>query len=699
MATAGSIVIDLLMKTGAFETDTKRAEKRLRELEKTAKRAGQVLGTAIVAGGTAAGAALKLTINSMDDMSKAAQKVGASTEEFSKLTYAAGLADVSMETLVSSLGKLTKAQSAALKENSQQARVFDALGISIKNVDGSLRDSTDVLSDFADKFQDLKGSPEAMAAGFAIFGRSFQELIPLLKDGGDGIRSAGEELEAFGGVLSTEAGKNAEEFNDNLTRLETAARSLAQAVAADLLPDLVKLSGNFVSTAKNGETLKETASDIADFFRGLATVAGIVSSAFELVGTGIATVVGQAQAAVKFLTGDMRGAINLYREASAEFDEEVNEALGRSPAARATNPKAKAGKGRRGGGPMNYTPGYDPAEALRLALAEPPKPTGGTGGGGGKSDAQREAEQLDSAYQSLKDSLTETYALFGDNTEAARVLYETQFGGLAGLSQARKDELVALAERNDLQKQGEELQKAADEAVKESTREFERREEIGKRVNEDILEQIELLSMSADEQELWNALAWAGVEAESARGMEISENIKLLQQTREAVGGQIEAMDAVRDAGKGFFMDFVGGSKSFKDSFLDALDSIHQRILSMIAEKLMDQLFGQQGDVGGGSAGGFLGSLFGAFFGGSKAGGGDVFGGRPILVGEQGPEMFVPRTAGTVLTADQTSRHMGGGTQQVITNNLTVQGRIDRRSEQQIAREIGNRTRMAGARA
>ena len=36
MATAGSIVVDLVMRTGMFETDSKRAEKRLQEITKRA---------------------------------------------------------------------------------------------------------------------------------------------------------------------------------------------------------------------------------------------------------------------------------------------------------------------------------------------------------------------------------------------------------------------------------------------------------------------------------------------------------------------------------------------------------------------------------------------------------------------------------------------------------------------------------------
>lgn len=50
MATAGSIVVDLLMKTGSFETDAQRAsktaEKRFKEIEKQAKDAATNVSSA-----------------------------------------------------------------------------------------------------------------------------------------------------------------------------------------------------------------------------------------------------------------------------------------------------------------------------------------------------------------------------------------------------------------------------------------------------------------------------------------------------------------------------------------------------------------------------------------------------------------------------------------------------------------------------
>ena len=65
---AGSIIIDLLMKTGSFETDSKRAEKRLREMERTAKQVGAAIGTAFVVAGTVVAGLTKHAIDMADEM-------------------------------------------------------------------------------------------------------------------------------------------------------------------------------------------------------------------------------------------------------------------------------------------------------------------------------------------------------------------------------------------------------------------------------------------------------------------------------------------------------------------------------------------------------------------------------------------------------------------------------------------------------
>jgi hypothetical protein len=69
---------------------------------------------------------------------------------------------------------------------------------------------------------------------------------------------------------------------------------------------------------------------------------------------------------------------------------------------------------------------------------------------------------------------------------------------------------------------------------------------------------------------------------------------------------------------------------------------------ALLLKPLEDFFSGKGGSGGGGGITGFLGSIFSAF-GGGRASGGSVSGGTPYLVGEQGPEMFMPSSSGTIV--------------------------------------------------
>jgi len=67
-------------------------------------------------------------------------------------------------------------------------------------------------------------------------------------------------------------------------------------------------------------------------------------------------------------------------------------------------------------------------------------------------------------------------------------------------------------------------------------------------------------------------------------------------------------------------------------------------------------------------------------FGGGKASGGSVNAGISYLVGEQGPELFTPKTNGTIIP----NNRLGGGSS--VTNiNINVTGALDREG---VARQI-----------
>jgi hypothetical protein len=92
-------------------------------------------------------------------------------------------------------------------------------------------------------------------------------------------------------------------------------------------------------------------------------------------------------------------------------------------------------------------------------------------------------------------------------------------------------------------------------------------------------------------------------------------------------------------------------------------DALVNAFKAAAAEALASGLFQL---LGGNGAGGLFGSILGAF-GGARANGGPVGAGRAYLVGERGPELFVPGAAGGIIP---NNRLGGGGVQNV---NVTVQ--------------------------
>lgn len=95
----------------------------------------------------------------------------------------------------------------------------------------------------------------------------------------------------------------------------------------------------------------------------------------------------------------------------------------------------------------------------------------------------------------------------------------------------------------------------------------------------------------------------------------------------------------------------------------------------------LGSIFGSLGGAGGtGTGGGFFSSIFsgiGNFFGGFFANGGPVTAGKGYIVGERGPEMFMPRTAGTIVPNEGLNSGGGETTVNFNINAVSTQDGIE----------------------
>lgn len=257
-AQIGNLNVRLGIDTAQFSNGLRQAQSSLSGLSGTLKTfaAGAVAGAAAALTGLAF--ALSNSLKRMDDLGKAAQKVGIPVDEFSKLEYAARLSDVSLESLTTTLARFSRSLSeiSAGGENDAGA-ALRALGISATDAEGKLRPTSAIIEDVAAKFETMRDGANKTALAIALFGRSGAEMIPLLNGGREAIRGAGEELQRFGGVVTPEAARQAEQFNDNLTRLQTAFDSLLREALGPILPHLVALTERFIELVKSGGGVAE----------------------------------------------------------------------------------------------------------------------------------------------------------------------------------------------------------------------------------------------------------------------------------------------------------------------------------------------------------------------------------------------------------------------------------------------------------
>ena len=152
----------------------------------------------------------------------------------------------------------------------------------------------------------------------------------------------------------------------------------------------------------------------------------------------------------------------------------------------------------------------------------------------------------------------------------------------------------------------------------------------------------------------------------------LQEQEELQKKNQEATAKLKEKMTEVGEEIEGSIKNNLREAITGAQSFGQAMTNVLNRIRDKIIDAQIDKLIGGFGEAFGKGAsggekkglGGFLGGLLGGLF---KANGGPVKAGQPYIVGERQPELFVPRSSGTILPSVPMS---GGGDS--VTNVITV---------------------------
>lgn len=253
----------------------------------SASKLTSVLGSAATAYAAVGAAVVKLVGNLndlaikqaevVDNVNTMAMKYHTTTQAIDAFNYAARFTDVSTETMLGSLSKLTRSMDSARTGTGAAAEAFQSLGVAVTNQDGSLRSSHEVFMDVIDALRNVGNETERDAAAMDIFGKSAVELNGVIEAGSEGLRGYMEEAAKFGVVISDAANENLQDLQDvkdQTDAIAEAARTNAAAVWAPVAKVFEDIRGGFWLTVNDLATaiggFGDESDDAAKTVRGFA---------------------------------------------------------------------------------------------------------------------------------------------------------------------------------------------------------------------------------------------------------------------------------------------------------------------------------------------------------------------------------------------------------------------------------------------
>lgn len=220
-----------------------------------------------------------------DNIITLSMQTGQSTQQLQEFAYASELIDVSVDTLQGSLTKLTNNMQDTMNGTGNAKASFDELGVSVTNaVDGSMRSANDVFYETIDALGQVKNETERDAMAMDIFGRSAQDLNPLIIQGSKTLKAYADEAHNMGYVLDDEALSALGAVDDAYQRLQKTQEGVKNQLAVEFAPYLEEFYGDVTTMVKDGGKAIKDSGIVDAFGMMLETVGDILNPMSDLSG-------------------------------------------------------------------------------------------------------------------------------------------------------------------------------------------------------------------------------------------------------------------------------------------------------------------------------------------------------------------------------------------------------------------------------
>lgn len=222
-----------------------------------------VLGVASIAGAAVALTGLaKQGFELVDSLDKMSQKMGRSIQETATLKAIAETNGTTLEELASTIDSVTLKLSRGGDEGSKVAQAFQYLGVSIRDNNGNLKDSKQIIIEASQAYENYGKTADARLALETALGSSSTNLLAATTALNEEQKRKAE-LESLGYTVTDKVVEASRRYDSVMDDLKWNLEGVTVRVAEELLPAMSDLVQSFLDSYQNGGLVRD-AFDLID---------------------------------------------------------------------------------------------------------------------------------------------------------------------------------------------------------------------------------------------------------------------------------------------------------------------------------------------------------------------------------------------------------------------------------------------------
>src|SRR5690625_4504888 len=261
----GQLTLDLVAKTGGFTGPMDRASRRTKkqmsdmgkQVEAAANKIAMLSAAAASAAVTGIAVMTRASMDNIDANAKLARSLDGTIDGLRAVQLAAS--DSGLDGMEASLNRMNRRLGAVEMNGGPALKTVQRLNLDLQRMQGM--DVDEKLAYIADQIKATGMSSQEAARHLQQLGFEQRGAAELFVRGGDAIRGAREEMEAYGLSISAVDAAAIEAANDAMSRAGLLTESIRNSLAVELAPIILEIASRFNDAAREAGGLGQVVHD------------------------------------------------------------------------------------------------------------------------------------------------------------------------------------------------------------------------------------------------------------------------------------------------------------------------------------------------------------------------------------------------------------------------------------------------------